>query len=242
MYDGWKIFVISLIVSLIVSIGVCVLFFFIFVPYWDQRSASIEVPKVTDLTLEEASLILNNRGFLITIEEAEDPGVPEGRVISQSPPASYRLRKGEAIKLRVSGGSPLVEMPSLVGVSVDEAIRLLSLKGLKPGETTKEPSESVHPDHVISHTPRSGTLIEKGSAVDLIVSIADEKVKVPRLYGKSLSGAKSILAASGLKLGNVGRTTSEEHAFDIVISQFPKPGAKVSKGSGVDLTINREAY
>jgi serine/threonine-protein kinase len=242
MYDGWKVFVISLVVSLVVALAVCALFFFIFVPYWEQRSASVEVPKVTDLTLEEASLILNNRGFMITIERAENPRVPEGTVISQSPPATYRFRKGEAVKLTVSTGASLVEMPSLVGVSVDEAIRLLSLKGLKPGETQKEPSESIQPDHVVSHTPQSGTLVEKGSIVDLVVSVKSEKVKVPRLYGKSLSGVKSILSASGLELGNVKWAVSEEHAFDIVISQYPKPGVEVPEGSGVDITINREAY
>ncbi len=242
MYDGWKIFVISLVVALVVSVGVCGLFFFIFVPHWQQRTGSVDVPEVTDLTLEDATLILNTRGFLVTVEKVEDPTKPEGQVISQSPPADYRANRGEVVKLRVSSGAPLVEVPSLEGVSIDEAIKFLHLKGLKPGEVKKKHSESVRPNHVISSEPPSGSLIEKASTVNLIVSIEGKNVTVPKLYGRTLAGTKSVLAARSLKLGNVNWTTSEEHPFDIVISQFPKPGTKISENSEVDVTINREAY
>ena len=57
----------------IVSVGVCGLFFFIFVPHWQQRSGSVDVPEVTDLTLEDATLILNTRGFLVTVEIGDWP-------------------------------------------------------------------------------------------------------------------------------------------------------------------------
>ena len=241
MYDGWKILVISLIVAFIVSIGVCSLFFFLFVPYWEERSAGVEVPAVTDLTLEEASLILNNRGLLITIEKAEDSSIPEGVVISQSPPANFRMRKGEPVKLMVSSGAGLVEVPSLKAISVVEAIKLLNRKGLVAGQTERIASEAIPLDHVISTNPQGGTMIEKGSVIDLTVSSGYEKVSVPKLFGESLASAESILAANGLKLGSVKSTTNEEYAFDIVISQSPKSGSQVSKGSAVDVTVNREA-
>ena len=241
MYDGWKILVISLIVALIVSVGVCLLFFFLFVPYWQGRDAGIEVPLVTDLTLEEASLILNNRGLLITIEKAEDSSIPEGVVISQSPPAGFRMKRGEPVKLMVSSGAGLVEVPLLKAVSVVEAIKLLNRKGLEVGQTERVISESIPPEHVISTSPQGGTMTEKGSVIDLTVSSGQEKVTVPRLFGKSLASAKSALAATGLKLGSVKSATDEEYAFDIVISQSPKSGSQVAKGSAVDVTMNREA-
>lgn len=242
MYDGWKIFVISLVVALIVSTGVCIAFYFLFVPYWEGRSALVDVPKVTDFTLENARLVLSSRNLLATHEEVEDPSVPKGQVIFQSPPAGYRIKKGGIVKLKVSSGTPSVEVPRLAGVSMEEAIRLLNVKGLRPGKTTEEYSVSIPPNHVISINPPSGTLIERGSAIDLIVSIGSEKVKVPRLYGKTLTSAQSILAARSLKLGNVNWTTSEEHPFDIVISQSPRSGSTVPKGSTINVTINREAY
>jgi serine/threonine-protein kinase len=241
MYDGWKIVVISLIVAIIVSIGVCSLFFFVFVPYWEGRGVGVEVPQVTDLTLEEASLILNNRGLLITIEKAEDSSIPEGMVISQSPPANFRMRRGEPVKLMVSSGAPLVEVPSLEAVSLAEAVKLLDLNGLEAGQTKRVISESIPAEHVISTNPQGGTMVERGSVVDLTVSIGREQVSVPKLFGKSLASAKSALAAKGLKLGSVTSATDEEYAFDIIISQFPKSGNQVSKGSAVDVVVNRES-
>ncbi len=242
MYDGWKIFVISLVVALIVSTGVCLSFYFVFVPYWEARDTLIEVPKVTELTLEEASLILSSRHLLVTVEKAEDPGVPKGRVISQDPPASYRTKRGEVVKLKVSSGTSLAEVPSLSGVSVDEATRLLNLRELEVGRTTKKHSGSIPRNHIISTNPQSGIQVERGSTVDLTVSTGNEMVKVPRLYGKTLANAKAILEDRGLRRGSVNWVTSEDHAFDVVISQSPRPGTSVPKGSGVDVTANKEAY
>lgn len=242
MYDGWKIFAISFIIALIVSTAVSGLFFFIFVPYWEGRSKSVDVPKVTDLTLTEASSILTSRNLLVSVEEAEDLSIPKGRVISQNPPAGSKVKKGDVVRLKVSSGMPTVEVPSLAGVSLKEAIELLNLKGLHLGKTKHQPSQSFPANFVISSSPPSGARVAKGSSVDLVVSTEIEKVKVPRLYGKSLERAKAILESQNLKLGNVSWITSEEHQFDIVISQSPKPGTMVPKGSSVDITINREAY
>jgi len=242
MYDGWKILVISFLVSVAVAVVVCVLFFFFFVPYWEARTASVEVPKVTDLSVEEARTLLLSGGFLVAVEEIEDPRTPRGKVTSQDPPAGVRTKKQQIVRLKVSSGLETVEVPMLVGIPIQEAVELLIRKGLKHGETSSKPSASLSADLVISSEPKGGTVVPRGTTVDLAVSSGTRQVKVPRVLGRTLTAARTILEGSNLRLGEVNWVTSEEHAFDIVISQSPEAGTTVSQGSTVDITINREAY
>jgi serine/threonine-protein kinase len=242
MYDGWKIVVISFIISLVIAILVCTAFFFIFVPYWESRNATVEVPRVTGLSVEEAGLLLSSRELLVSVDRATDPSVPKGVVISQIPEAGYAMEKGEVVRLKVSSGVSATEVPPLVGVSLEEARRLLILKGLSVGSVEKEHSASAPEDQVISTDPEPGALVERDSPVNLVVSLGGELVAVPRLYGKDLQAARSILRSRGLKTGNVEYTVSEEHSFDIIISQSPRAGSEVPEGSEVDVTVNREAY
>ncbi len=242
MYDGWKIVVISFIISLVMAILVCTAFFFIFVPYWESRDATIQVPGVTGLSVEEASLILSSRDLLVTVDRAEDPSVPKGVVISQVPVEGYAIERGEVVRLKVSSGASTIEVPPLVGLSLEEARRLLVLKGLKMGSVEQQHSPSTPEDEVISTDPASGVLVEKESSVNLVVSLGGEMVSVPRLYGETLEDARLMLRSRGLKAGKVSYTVSEEHSFDIIISQSPTAGSEVPEGSEVDMTVNREAY
>jgi serine/threonine-protein kinase len=242
MYDGWKIVVISFIISLVMAVLVCTAFFFIFMPYWESRNATIDVPRVTGLSVEEASLILSSRELLVTVDRATDPSVPKGVVISQVPEPGYAIERGEVVRLKVSSGPPTIEVPPLAGLSLEEARRLLVLKGLKVGSVEEQHSPEASENEVISTDPESGVRIERESAVNLIVSLGGEVVAVPRLFGKSLEDARSILRSEGLVLGDVDYTVSEEHSFDIIISQSPTAGSEIPEGSQVDVTLNREAY
>lgn len=63
-------------------------------------------------------------------------------------------------------------------------------------------------------------------------------VTVPNLVGAHQSVTDSIIIANGLSVGNVARTLSATTPADHVISQMPEAGAKVSKGTAVNLVIS----
>jgi serine/threonine-protein kinase len=57
--------------------------------------------------------------------------VPKGNVISQDPPAGTGVFEANTINVIVSSGPPLVNMPNLVGMTVDKAHQSLKNLGLK---------------------------------------------------------------------------------------------------------------
>ena len=64
-------------------------------------------------------------------------------------------------------------------------------------------------------------------------------VIVPHLIGKSLSEAKTLIADTGLIVGEIISEFHESAPADQVISQNPAVGASINKGSVVNLTISK---
>jgi len=96
-------------------------------------------------------------------------------------------------------------------------------------------------DIVIRTVPEAGSKVPEVFSVELVVSEGAPLVTVPSLYGKTVSAARRILEARGLKLGSVNYVTDVERPFDIIIGQSPKAGSSVPKGSKVNVTVNAEA-
>jgi beta-lactam-binding protein with PASTA domain len=63
------------------------------------------------------------------------------------------------------------------------------------------------------------------------------KVAVPNTVGRSQAEAKGLIEGAGLTLGVVTEAKESTAAPGEVVGQSPAPGAKVDKGSKVDLTV-----
>ena len=64
------------------------------------------VPSVVGLTEADAVAALGAAGFGVGVERTQDPAVPEGSVISQSPGGGAEAQKGSTVALVVSQGPP----------------------------------------------------------------------------------------------------------------------------------------
>ncbi len=241
----WISFLTSLFVSALVSFSVIY-----FVPDFlgNNKEAKIEVPDVERLDLQSVRMIMDRSNLSLVIERTSDPTVEKDRVIYQDPAPGTKLEKGGVVKVVVSEGVPTSEeekegsiiVPDVTGFELNQARVFLSEKGLNVGKVEKKIS-SAPEGEVISIVPDPGTKITGGVAVKLIISAGPGKVGVPNIKMMSLFNAKDKLLDKGLKLGNIRETTSPEYPFDVIISQEPKAGEMVEKGSAVNITINREA-
>ncbi len=243
MYETWKVVVISLLISVFTALFICTFFYFFVIPYFESKKEIVEVPNIVGMAKDEATLVLGKKGLLMHIsEEKEDLNVPEGKIISQDPFYGFNAKKGDLVKVVISLGSLKMEVPDLTGIPLSQAFTMLERLGLKLGNIRKTPSDNIPKECIISTEPESGTKIGRSSSVNLIVSEGKEEVTVPRLYGKNLTRAQTLLESCGLKVGRINYTTSEEYSFDIIIGQHPRAGTKVKRGSSVSITINKEAY
>jgi hypothetical protein len=72
----------------------------------------------------------------------------------------------------------------------------------------------------------------------LFSSSATPPCLVPRVKGKTLTAAKSSIAAGHCSVGNVEHTASPKIRAGRVISQKPKPGLQLKHGARVDLVVS----
>jgi beta-lactam-binding protein with PASTA domain len=93
--------------------------------------------------------------------------VPEGHVISQSP-STGTLYRGDSVRLVVSKGPELVEVPGgLVASGVDSATAKLEALGFKV--EVRKNDHYIGVGYVYSVDPGSGTMVPKGSTVTLSI-------------------------------------------------------------------------
>ena len=131
-----------------------------------------------------------------------------------------------------------VEVPDLSILSQQSAMEQIEELGLTVGEITEEYSEDVDEGLVISHSPRAGEEVERGTAIYLTVSLGIEPVEVPDFTGLSLEDATTLIQDLGLALGSVDDQFSDIKRSGFVISQSLRAGTRVPSGKVVDLVIS----
>ena len=90
---------------------------------------------------------------------------------------------------------------------------------------------------VISQTPASGTVVDIGSAVNLVVSLGQPVV--PNVIGMTQADANAaITAVDNLTVGTVTDEYSDTIAVGLVISQDPNGGTHVTIGTAVNLVVS----
>lgn len=137
------------------------------------NSGSI-IPDVTGLLREEAVDMLTEAGFNVNIMEVSSEEVEEGIVVGQDPAGETQAEEGTYVTIQVSGGPDLsgkTEMPSLYGMTEQEARNTLNAFGLKAGNVrTIIDADSENRGLVISQDVEPGTLIDEGTAVNFDIA------------------------------------------------------------------------
>ena len=192
-------------------------------PALTKHGRAIEVPDVTDRSLEDARKVLSERGFRVRVEEERhDPYVPEGYVISQRPEPFSTAKLGRRIYLAVSRGRPVREVLEVCGVSVRQARLQLKQAGLRLGEVREVPS-SVPKGVVIGQSPGAGARVPEGTRVDLIVSAGLGPRRMPDLVGMPLEEAREVLERAGLS-AQVTSVPDTTYLPGTVLRQKPEAG------------------
>jgi beta-lactam-binding protein with PASTA domain len=199
------------------------------------------LPDVTELSLEEAEQVLQERDLsLKVLAEEYNPLTPPGIILSQNPPPQSKVKEGRVVKVVVSKGEKMVLVPDLKGVSLRQAEIMLHEKGLAAGEINWVASDTFPQDVVVAGSPSFGLSVPVGMSVNLEVSLGSspDTVATPNLSGTSLEKAKSILKELGLEIGEVTYEINNHLPVDTVLEQFPPKGVEVVKGTKINLIVS----
>ncbi len=136
-----------------------------------------------------------------------------------------------------SDSGNVVTVPSLDGLTIEQAAETLAQYELRIGAQTPEISERPA-GTVIAQQPAAGEAIEQGQAVNVTISTGREQSTVPQLVGlTSLNDVRIALSDFGLVLGAITEADSNQPG-GYVLEQNPGEGTQVAAGSAVDIVVS----
>lgn len=131
---------------------------------------TVQMPKVTDMSLRNARIQIENAGLELGTISYESSRF-KNTVLRQSIEPNETVTQGTTVDLVVSDGlgERMVTVPDIVGMRLTEAQQKLRSNGLRIGEVSFRPSKEVPPNVILDYAPKVEQLTE-GQSLELVVS------------------------------------------------------------------------
>ena len=216
-----------------------------------NKEKVIKVPDVTDMTVEEASKLLEKKGFKYDIEFDDSDEIEEGYVIKTKPGAGSSKKKGSIIIIVESTGTEDVVLKDFTNQNAETLKAKLENSGLvvkiekKEVESAKEYIGKA--DVVIDQNPKfvedEEITLEEGD--EIILYVPDILEDYPNMVGEgwTLSKVEEFATDYGLTLivkdnkGNV--ITDYSNYLDSMVATQNRNG-KIASGVAFTVTINED--
>ena len=214
----------------------------------------VAVPDLLGKTPVEARRVAEANGFQFEVErQYYSPRVPEGRILSQLPPAGTQIRRGWQIRVAQSMGPQRMEIPNVLGQSQRAAELNIRRRGLDVGAVAEIQLSGAQADQVIAQDPAPSAGSISVPKISLLASQPPSPAAfvMPSFVGQTLGNVSGVLKEAGLRVGTVAETpppadstgglspvpAPQPSPDSIVVSQNPAPGGKVVAGSAVNFEV-----
>lgn len=197
------------------------------------------VPRLTELTREEAEKKLEAAEFEVATENVNSSSVEEGLVVHSEPPAGKSLTHGGTVTIFISTGPKLVKVPVVTGAQRRVAVQRIRGRGLVAEVGEEESNAPV--GQVLRQSPNAGKELEPESTVQIIVSAGREKVGMPGVVDLERREAVEEVRAAGLTPVVEEEETRNEEKIGLVTRQSPSGGTQLLPGAEVTLIVGKRA-
>lgn len=245
------------------SFALLITFLFWYISWYTLHGETIEVPKITGLSVVDAERVLATRSLkLVVVDERDDDTKPRGTILEQYPLPDQRVKESRTIYLVVNSMQPSMVQLSYDAVIghelniVQERFKALRLKvgevRLVDGKGTNTIAEVRLGERVIFkeaniekgiQKPTRPAEVPRGSTLTIYVYKGeDNKLRpVPDLlcqtYGAAelaVKGSQFVMGESAFEAGTV------DSAMAFVINQDPLPNTMHQAGTPVRLRLSIE--
>ena len=149
----------------------------------EPASSEVMVPqnRVPNFIGMDYTQVQNNREYtsmyLFYVTEEYSDTAPAGQIIQQEPSADTVLKAGETIRLVVSKGPQMAEMPNIIGFTQDGAVKELEARGLVASCFMVVNDGSYASGCVVRTSEEPGTKVEVGTVITVYIA-ADPSVQI----------------------------------------------------------------
>jgi serine/threonine-protein kinase len=195
----------------------------------------VDLIDVRQYSSDDAQRYLRNAKLVPKLTEVYDKS-PRGTVLAQRPPPGTNVPIRSVVALVISKGQKPVYVPELVSLVVSDAQKALAERQLTLAISERDPSDQIPAGDVLSQTPVSGTPLDPGSTVNVVISSGPPQITVPDVSGKVLGDAQAALTQAGLQ-ATIEYFVDATSALGTVLKEDPGAGSPARKGSTVTLDI-----
>lgn len=228
----------------IITLLMIFFFFYIYLPVTTNHGETVTVPDLKGIALEDLDNFLLKRDLRYEVSDSSYSGkFPSLVVLLQYPKAGAKVKENRKIHITINRiKPPTTSMPDLTTGSLRNAEAVLKSTELIRGKISWRPDlafNRVLEQRYKGRKIEPGTLIPKGSEIDLVVGDGYGKrtFSLQDLIGMTLADARIYIPGVGLEVGTIINSGDSILAAGIVVRQIPGAGSGVRIGQAVDLWV-----
>lgn len=214
-----------------------------------NHNKEIEVPDFTTLSVADSQALAESVGIRVeVVDSVFVRRMEKGAVFSQNPAAGTFVKKNRLIRLTTNAiNAKQVSMPNLVGYSMRQAKAELASRGLNLGKliyVSDMATNNVLKQQYRGRDITSGTSIDSGADVDLVVGLSDSdnQTLVPNVIGMKYNRAVDAVHDNSLNISKAVFDDSVKSYTDslnaVVFRQAPvSSAAPIKMGESVSLYL-----
>jgi len=198
----------------------------------------VAVPRFVGRPLAAAQQLAAAAGVSLVISDrVYSTSAAAETVISQDQPPGKAVKQGRTIGVVVSLGPEIIAVPDVQRRSLIEARLIIEQARLTVGELRETFDEEVKGGFVISQDPQPGARVQRGRALNLVISKGPSVVEMPSLVGRPLQDARRVLQELGITLREVRTMPTSDLDPGLVVVQSPDPGTRIRPQDQVIVTV-----
>lgn len=205
-----------------------------------EEISYVEMPEVKGKSVEEIRNELTGLGLKSEVDYEDSDVIEAGTVISADVTAGSKVPVGSTITLIASAGAKGEPVPSVTGLTYDEAYSTLAALGFTVTRTDAY-SDTVEAGRVAIQSPAADNKLARGSNITLTVSLGREsgQVRVPNLMGLSEMDGTVEATEAKLQIGTVTHVYSDIYAEGLICYQSYSYGFYVEEGTVIDIRVSQ---
>jgi len=199
-----------------------------------------EMPDYTGMLLEEVEAMAGESGLQVeTGDIVYSDEHEEGRVVSQTPAPTTKVKEGGTVTVNLSRGSREGTVPNIISKTYQDAVFFLEKYGYKVGSVSYENANQPE-GLVLRQSPTGGEEAAPGSFVNFVVSlgVSESQAIVPLLVGMTELDATEALQAVNLTLGDVTIEKNDTVAEGLIFWQSQGADTVVQGGTSINVKIS----
>lgn len=237
----WKPVLTYILIPLLALWFLFLVFDIMIMPIFTSHGQEFALPQVVGKSEFEAQQILEKHKLNLQVAGREfSSNMPEGIVLTQLPAAGMPVKSGRNIKVVVSAGVKVSEVPDVIGLPLQQAVMTVQKAGFAVGAMYHTRVDTMPENSVIETIPTRGTPLPLGSRVSLAINQSGEgrTVFMPQLVGIPLERARAILDSLSLGIAEIAKVKDTLYLPHTVLDQSPTRNAPLARGDSVRLTIS----